>query len=432
VLIFPPLRLHIDRWLRQSAYLAAFVFGSLCVILLFFFILYPSKTKEKVLSGGMTQKTGRSVFPYEAIGSGSLALHPRHALGWVSRLADELVLIAYNSRPDVDPKETKILISLKHGKEQLTLSNGRPIYLKESEQGKGLHASDAATGLWAKPILLDNGTVLIEAGRKLVSNDGAVGEEKGQFFVVGQGGIPPRYNPISQSFAKELKSGRAFQNDLLIQKYGGREYQTWREKAVLELTRGSSTYACFVSRGDYLLYQEGEWRVSSFQELDGGQPVAYVKAISGTSIDIEAWDETGFCALQIKVEMEKQGHAQLKPEMMPSAIRLRSGTQVSCAFGKKRVILKQGDWLLKTPTGWRNLRRAEEIEQYLHHRLKGQLFIFDAIEKEQGRSILKGHLFDETRTQMQPLALPIESDKVPGKTSRKRKPVLPSVERRAA
>jgi len=200
----------------------------------------------------------------------------------------------------------------------------------------------------------------------------------------------------------------------------------------LELTNGSKTYALFVSAGDYLLYEEGEWRVAAYEELSSNLPVAYVKAASGKTLEINVWDETGFYPVQIKVEMERQARLQLKPESMPSRIRLRSGTQVSCALGKRRVILKQGDWLLKTSSGWRNLRKAEEIGQYLNHRLKGELFVFDGIEKEQGRSVMKGHIFDETRTQVQPFSLPIDAEKPQGKTSRKRKPILSNSERRAA
>jgi hypothetical protein len=423
--------MHVDRWLKQGTHLAAILLSCLGIVLLLLFIFYPLRGREGAIPGGATQKTGRFIFPYEAIGSGGLALHPRHALGWVSRLADELVLITYNSRPDVESKDAEILISLKNGKEQLNLSNGQMIYLKESEQGKGLRSSEEAASLWAKPILLENGTVLIEAGRRLTSKNGQMGEEKGQFIIAGQGGIPNRYNPASQLFAKELKSGRSFSHDLLIQKYGGREYDSWREKAVIELSHGNSSYACFVSPGDYLLYDEEEWRICSFEDLKTDRPIAHIKAISGEIMNIEAWDETGLFPLEFKIEMEKQDRFQIKPEMMPSAIRLRNGTQVSCTFGKRRVILKQGDWLLKTSTGWRNLRRTEEIEHYLHHRLKGELFIFDAIEKEQGRFIMKGHLFDENRTQMQPLTLPIEADKNPAKASRKRKPIFLSDRRTA-
>lgn len=430
MLIFPSSKYQIDKCLDQGVRLSFFAIAVLCLTLALFFLLYPWKYSESIWrEGGLKQKSDSTLFAYEAIGSGGLALHPRHALGWVSRLADELTLLAYSSRPDTTSKEAQMLISLKNGKEQLTLLNGQQLYLKEAQQGRGLMSSEQASPLWIKPILLENGTVLIEACRKLTSKEGKTGEEKGEFIVSPQGGVPARYSSLQQSFMKELKAARSFPQDLLIQKYGGREYATWNEKIALEFGSGASTYACFVSHGDFLLYEAGEWRVVSSDELRNDCPIAQVKSASGKGVEIEAWDKTGFSPVMVKTEAEKSARFQPKPEIMPSGIRLRSSTSVSCAFGKKRMIVRQGDWLLKTATGWRNLRRTEEIEHYLQHRLKGELFIFDAIEKEQGHLVLKGHLFDESRSQMQPLSLPIEVDKPHGKTTRKRKPLI---ERRAA
>lgn len=424
MLIIPPTRLHIDRWLKESSRIAAFALGAVFVGLCLFYFVHPWKSNEFEMQGSRSMyKGGKALFPYETIGSGALALHPRYAFGWVSRLAEELALVAYNSRPDIDSAQVKILISLKNGKEQLTLPNGRSLYLRESEQGKGLLSSEVATALWIKPILLDNGTVLVEAGRKLVSKDGKEGEEKGQFIIAQQGGVPASYNPGNQPYVNALKAARGFTQDLLVQKYGGREYSLWKDKSVLELSAGSNTYGFFVTPGDYMMYDEGEWRVMPYEGLKRDLPIAHVRAISGKSIDIEVWDEMGFSPLQLNVEMDRQARLQLKPEAMPSKVRLRSAAQVSCALGKRRVIMKQGDWLLKTQTGWRNLRRNEEIELYLNHRLKGELLIFDGIEQEQGRSVMKGNLFDETRTQVTPFSLPIDSEKSQGKTSRKRKPL---------
>lgn len=369
-------------------------------------------------------------FSYESIGMGGLALHSRHAFGWISRLADELVLIAYNSRPDITFPEAQLLISLRTSKELLTLTNGKTIYLKEALEGRGLSFSDEVTGLWVKPFLLENGSLFVESGRKLISKEGHWGEEKGEFVLFPQGGIPSRYNPVLQVFIKELKSARAFSQDLLVQKYGGKEYVDWREKIALEFLTASSTYACFVSKGDYLLYDGGEWRVVSYEKLVNDRPIAYVKSVSANGVEIEAWDETGFYPVSVKLEMEKPHRFQPKLETVPSGVRLKGGNAVSCAFGKRRMILKQGDWLLKTQTGWRHLKKAEEISQYLHHRLKGELFIFDSIEKEQGRQVIKGHLFDETRTQVQPIIVPIEGDKSSGKISRKRKSSSSHCERR--
>jgi hypothetical protein len=431
VLIFSPSRFHFDKWLDQSARVSLFALGALCLFLLSYSLGYAWKVKEVPIDNFSTSKQGGTLFAYESIGSGGLALKQRHALGWVSRIADEISLLAYNSRPDVQSDELKMLVSLKHGKELLTLPNGKLFYLKETQHGKGLSSSETATGLWIKPILLENGAVLMEVGRKFNVKEGNVLEERGEFMAVPQG-APVRNQSVQQAFIKELKTARCFTQDLLIQKYGGREYASWRDKAILELIRGTSTYACFVSAGDFLLYDEGEWKVVSFEQLNNHQPVARVKSISAKGLEVEAWDDTGFYSVQVKIDVENPGRIHIKPETMLSGIRLRSGSAVSCAFGKRRVILKQGDWLLKTATGWRNLRRSDEIDHYLHHRLKGELFIFDSIEKEQGRLFMKGNLFDETRTQVQPLSLPIESDKSQGKTSRKRKSIAAAADRRAA
>jgi hypothetical protein len=381
----------------------------------------PWRAEAHVVQGVRSlQQGGRVSFPYEAIGSGALALRPQHALGWVSRLAEELVLIAYNSRPDASVRDAEILLALKGGKEQLALANGHMLYLKESERGRGLLVSDVATALWVKPLLLDNGAVLVEAGRVLGHGEQNT-EEKGQFIVAQQGGMPYRYQLATRDYAKEMKAARGFSRDQLVTLYGGREYAAWKEKIVLELAKGADTYACFVSAGDYLLYEGKEWRVAALEDLKGDLPVARVRAVHAGAVEIDVWDETGFCPLQVRVDMEKQVPMQRKSEGLPTHIRLRNSTQVSCALGKRRVILRQGDWLLKTASGWRNLRRAEEIDQYLNRRLKGELFVFDALDKEQGHFVVKGYLFDETRTAAQALALPIESEKSQGKSPRKRR-----------
>jgi hypothetical protein len=53
----------------------------------------------------------------------------------------------------------------------------------------------------------------------------------------------------------------------------------------------------------------------------------------------------------------------------------------------------------------------------LQHQIRGELFIFDSLEKDQGKVSLKGHLFDEMRTQLQPIAIPIAMDKKMGQAS---------------
>ncbi len=364
---------------------------------------------------------GKRSLPYEMIGSGPLALRPSPAFGWIARLADELNVIAYNSRPDIELPQAQILLKLKNGKEQLTVLNGKTFYLKESQEGKGLIFSPDPTSLWVKPILLDSGSILLEVGRKLISKEGEEGEEKGQFIANLQG-LSVRHSSTIKIPLFVLQSAHFFSQDLLMQRYAGREYASLNQKTILDITTSLGSYALLISPGDYLLYEGNEWHVVGFQDLKIGDCIAYVRSISEKGIEIEAWDESGFCPTQVKIEKNRQQRPAFGSESMPSAIRLRTGTQVSCAFGKKRLILKQGDWLLKTANGWRNLRSAEDLQLYLERRLKGDLFVFDQIEKDpQGKFFMKGHFFDDTRTFMQSVSLPINIDKQQIKSSRKRR-----------
>ncbi len=364
---------------------------------------------------------------HDAIGTGPLALRPSPAHGWIARLADELSLIAYNSRPGVSSREVNILLGFKHSKEQLPILNATPFYLKESPEGKGLCVSQEASAFWVKPILLDSGSVLLEVGRRVVTGEGQELEEKGQFIANLQGGAS-RYNPGQQEYALEFRGGSVFPYDVLMQKYGGQEFAPLGTQVVLELPSRCGSYALFVSAGNTLQYIEGEWQSVPFEELRPDLPVALVRAASEKGIEVDLWERSGFYTFPVKIEGKKLPAAPFPPEAMPSAIRLRTGTQVSCAFGKRRLILKQGDWVIKGANGWRHLRNAEDIQLYLQRRLKGDLFIFDGIEKEaQGKLTMKGHLFDETHTYMQSVSLPINVDKQQSKTARKRRSTVRGV-----
>lgn len=422
LIFFPPL-LHLDRWLKQSVHYAMIILILLGVGMTLFFFIYPWDANHSLIQNScLGRKVEKMPFPYEAIGTGGLALYPHHALGWVSRLADELNLLAYNSRPDCSFADAQILIALRYGKQQFAVPSGKILYLQENEEGKGLHLSETSTHLGVKPILLENGAVHVEAKRKLIPKEGESKEEVGQFMLATQGGVPSDYNASQLSCVKELKSACSYSQDVFIQKYGGKEYSGWKDKICLEMTKGQQTYALFLSVGDFLQYSEDEWHVVAEKDLQKSLPIASIKGASGKSLDIQAWDETGFYPVSIQIELQKPAAFSAKSEAVLGNVRFRSKSQVSCTLGKRRMIIKQGDWLLKTATGWRNLRKAEEIQDYLCHRLKGELFVFDAIETEQGHSILKGHLFDPTRTQLQTIVIPLDAEKTQGKTSRKRIP----------
>jgi hypothetical protein len=354
------------------------------------------------------KEMARTLYPLDAIGSGPLALHPRLPLGWISRIAEEVTILAFNSRPDALQKEAKILLKLNEGM-QMIASNGKQLFLQERPEGKGLVFSETETALWVKPILLDNGNVLMEGGRRMLSKEGQLlGEEKGEYVV---SLIKGAQQEKALAALEELKMARCVGQDALIMKYGGKEYASWRDKVKIEFALDGRSYACFVGKADVLQYKEREWRVVNADGVEKGLPMARVLAVCPKTVEIEGWDESGFFSVHTKITAACPLAPLNNQELLPTALRLRSSTQVSCLFGKKRLVIKKGDWLVRTTAGVRNLKRAQEIEDYLFHRFKGELFIFDGIEKAQGKMLLQGHLFDCMRLQATPVTIPIETEK---------------------
>lgn len=386
---------------------------------------YPWENRFDSEEASMASALTYSPFPYESIGTGTLRLNAHQTWGWMSNLAKDLLVIAYNSRPDVSQGEAQVVLGLKSSDHPKQVVSGKVLFLEKDESSGAFAFSDAAQPFWIKPILLENGRVLIEAGNKLGQLESSHGyEEKGQFVVPALGGsshLEAKRSVLSQEALNQLKYAKCWGKDLLIEQYGGREFAKWKEKFKIDFSQSSIPYVCYVAAGDYLLWKDGKWREGSFSEISPDQPVVLVKSASARSIELAAWDESGFYPMAVELPVESLSRPNQKPESTLTQPRLRTASQVSCMLGKKRVVLRQGDWMLKTATGWRNLRRKEEIESCLQHQIKGELFIFDALDKEQGRWVLKGTFFDEMRTQASVVSVQIEAEGKPGKNRKKRR-----------
>lgn len=397
---------NIDRLFRLST---AVVLGCLALILLGFFYLHVQKPWERrPFSAGLAKMAKKADFPYATIGTGPLSLHPRRFSNSLSRLMQEVIVVARNMRPDVAKRDASLLIRLKSSGQEAVVPNGMPVFLSYEAKGDSssdeLKVSSGRTALWVKPILLDRGGVLLEFGREIVdSNVGGVYEEKGE-FVIQEHSLMGGEKKGIPLYEQAFKDAKVWGQDVLYSLYGGEEYRAIRDKVKVEFPSSS---ICFVSEGDYLRFYEGRWEVVPLEKARRDLPVAYVKALSLKGVELETWDESGFYPETIKLPLQVPSKLHAKMEQMPGAIRQRNATQVTCLFGKRRVILKKGDWILRTQTGWHSLKRLEDVENYLQHKLKGELFIFDSLQKEGDKTVLKGQLFDEMRTQVTSVSLPV-------------------------
>ncbi|KAG6559890.1 hypothetical protein RHABOEDO_000122 [Candidatus Rhabdochlamydia oedothoracis] len=351
--------------------------------------------------------------PYELIGSFALALNEYHTSSWARRIANELLVLGYNTRPD-QQSSVSMAFSLNKEKNPFTVQNEELVFLEESKEG--LVRSEKKTALWIQPILLNNGAILIKVSRQFHST------EQNAEFISSSSGLLQMQN---DDFMQQLQNSSYLSFDLLIQHYGGPRFAGWEKKGTLKCVNQMQNYACFVSEADLLVFKNQQWQVASLTTKTQGLPLARVKKLLPEQMQLEVWDEKGFCSSLIEVPLRKKKFKKMKLEIPFTKIRMRSATQVSCSLGKKRLFLKQGDWLFKTSSGWCRLDKPRDIEDYVYHRLLAEVFIFDAIVKEQGCSFMKGTLFDETRMHMQQIQLPIQTEKKEAKTRKKTFLLLP-------
>ncbi len=396
-------RFNVDQFIEFLFWSCwAFFCLVICAILLFCF--WPHSEKIVAMNENLLFKSDVKV-DYACIGTGPLALAGVYMSPLASTLSHEIVLLVPSSRPKESGAQ-QILLGLKNNQEHLSVSSGEKIYLQE-ENPHQLQFSSTLSQIWLKPVVLDCFSVLIEAEIE--------GKDHCEFVLKAHLG-PLQTAAEKAPFYAHLKKAKWWGQDLLLQTYGGNEYRHLKDKQKIEC--GPSML--YVSQDDYLTFAEGIWKVTTLEEASLSSPLAQVKEVASNQLKLIVWDEKGFAYDEIKLPLEARLKAASQQEIF-SSIRFRTSAQVTCLLGKRRVILKCGDWLLKTATGWRNLKRLNEIEAYLAHELRGELFIFDAIEKREDKYFVKGNLIDEMRTSISNLSLPIVSEKKTKPSKKKKK-----------
>jgi len=339
--------------------------------------------------------------------TGPLALqhNPRSPLALA--LEQSFVLLAQSLRPDEQEGEKKFCLGIRGSGENRIVEEGETLYFSCSERRSG--------GVDNLNFNAGEGDYILQAhaaggGALVLKIDGA---ESDAFEVVladgGGGGLPKRY-PWN---VWQLKQAKWWGNDAFFQEYGGAEYRQLSQKHRIVLEEGKNRRVLLVSANDFLTMKDGKWEVvSSLDKADKAAPLARVRSTGPSHLEIEAWDEQGFSMFQAKLPREQLPNAGLDPKKLFLSPKLRSARQFSCHMEKKRMVLKPGDWVVKTKTGWHKLKTKKEIEAFLAHEMRGDLVIIDQIDE---KGVLKAKYFDEMRSKGFPLSLTLTPEKKPTK-----------------
>lgn len=166
-----------------------------------------------------------------------------------------------------------------------------------------------------------------------------------------------------------------------------------------------------LKEGDWLVWKDQKWQLSQVPEAD--LPIARIQSQTGKALIFEGWDLMGH--IRISLTPAPAPPFKIKGEELFSSIRIRSEKQISCMLEKQCMVLKTGDWVLKTGGRWKILRKKDEREAFLHGKLFGELFVFEQISQKQGQKMIQGKLFNPGRTQVVSIELSGQSARKKGR-----------------
>lgn len=374
--------LSVEKWVVRVGQ------GLLCLTTILTFFLWF----HLIFKQPLTQKVDHS-YPkttLSTLGERSLALS-RPLSKELQPLLHDLMLIGVNTRPD---QELLCNLALRSSAQEKTISLGETVYF-ETKEGHFVF-SDVPTELAFTARAVENNLLHCELKHDETREACAL-----------NGSVIFSQTLDKEPYVETLKQGAVWGRDVFLTGWGGQEYREMTSKAKISV--GPDVY--FLKPGDYLFWDGTKW-VSEWASQEIG-PIAQLMKATSRGADFQVWDSTGFSTETIHVEAQTQPKSSLKVDEIMTAIRPRSPTEITCQLGKRRVIVREGDWWIRTDHRWKPVRTAADLEACLNHQIPGELFIFEKVEASKGKVTLKGQAFDRMRTFSEPVSLVLQTEKKP-------------------
>ncbi|MDN3508875.1 MAG: hypothetical protein P0S93_02450, partial [Candidatus Neptunochlamydia sp.] len=386
----------------------------LILIVTFLFFFHFSKENEnKPLNISVLNKKNEPTplrFDHQLIGEGALSLSREIQSFPFPNLSREVLFLGKNTRPDATGHELKLHIGLKGTEHSARINPRQTLYLAYEE--KHLNFSKEVTPLWIKPHFDENGEIWLQMGIRFINDQGEKLLDEMREFQIKQKWktkeIEEVVDPDLQMAANALKGGKWWGPDKLFGRYGGEEFQKFKGQERIELFSDQGREILFINHGDTFIWKGDKW-IPSIETK--GFPMGKVVATSPYKVEWQLWDKGGMESVLLTFNKEKSSEISLRIEDVFTKLRKRISSRVSCRIDNRRAILKEGDWLVHTATGWHTIKNYYEIEALLNLDVQGDLFIFDGLEKKEGQEVLCGTLFNPMRTKQHLVRLPIAQTK---------------------
>lgn len=323
----------------------------------------------------------------------------------IPNFSEEMTFSFDPPRPSKAMEGQRLLVRMKKGAESRRVTMPCRIDL-EIQKGKLAFAKEKSP-FWVELTMAGNGMI---GGRGYITSPEEGKIDAGTFWAAVEEcplqGISefPDGSPF-----RLLAEARWWGRDLLQEQHGGDAHAERLEVG---------TEFIEIKEGGWLVWDGKSWQKSGNGESD--KPIARMQSLNGKELILEGWDLDGH--VRMSIHPAPIVPFKMKGEDLFSAIRIRSEKQISCMLEKQCMVLKTGDWVLKTGGRWKILRKTQEREAYLNGKLVGELFVFEEIHAKQGQKMIQGRFFNPGRTQTAAVEMAAQSTrKTGGKNPRRGK-----------
>lgn len=193
--------------------------------------------------------------------------------------------------------------------------------------------------------------------------------------------------------------------DLFLQEYGGEQFAHAKDRERIEFTDGSESYSCYVGVGDCLALIDGRWTEVVPGEESLKHALLQVRTCDAQSLLFDFWDEDGKNRASITLQKSPTppfSDADLKMRIVGAKARKKWITEIN----NKRELIREDDWLLFVDSKWQKLATIDALDAYVMGQNRGNLLVFEGIQKIEGKSFLVGKLFNEMRNQYISISIP--------------------------
>lgn len=324
-----------------------------------------------------------------------------------------------NKRPDADPKNSKLYLSLGDPKAIFSLQPKSPLYLIRDKGTRKLSLSpnNAETPLWIAATPLPSG-VRIEV--KMIGVNGKVTAEPKEFsaFTLTEKPAPPqtpgaalgKWRADGALLARQ--KARWVGHDLFLRDHGGETFEPESKRQRLDFGDENERYSVFVQPNEFLIWKDDRWQRPAPEENTRDYPLLAVKKMDEKLMNLELWDKEG--KSKVTYNLIKSNDPIPKIDVARDFQFIGARTKIHFMFnvGGKREIVGPEDWFLLGPDGWQKLSKVKDIDDYVNGDLRGVLLVIDSIGLSQREKVLKGSLYNNTRSDVAEVEIPLKTANV--------------------